>query len=929
MTLLLALLLCGQVPGSVNIDPRLHWYTLETDHFAVHLPLRGKPAPESLELPRRVAALAEEVHSTLCPAAGWTPAGRTDIVVAGFFDYLNGWATPFPSNTITIIPTPEPGSRTNDDDWLRTLILHEYTHILQTDMAAAIPLDLRRVFGRVCLPNAIAPAWLNEGYAVYCETRYTGFGRLRSAEYDAMIRAAADAHSLLPVDRCAGYELRRFPAGNASYVYGSMFQAHIARADSDAGRRYNLTRSRSIPFIENYQARRALGRSVNGIWHDWQARARTRAESVRSALGSTTPMRQVTREGFHTSAPCWSSDGSEVYFVSRTGAEYPAIKAVDTATGATRPVHRGPLNPSLSLSRDGRWVVFSEQHHFRNYYDYDDLFWLDLTTGAVRRLTDGRRARDPDFAPDTTLLAFVATAADRTELCLLDYHSGGTSVMADGTDGAVYHRPRFSPSGKWLAVGIQRPGGYSDIELVDRRSGWTMPVTHDRANDISPCWSRTGKFLFFVSDRTGVYNLFAYQLATGKLFQCTNSLYGVFEPAVSPDNRRIAVVSRSAAGDDISLLDFRAADWQEAKEFSDTMPETLRPDSAVQATLYYFNPFPSLWPKFWLPVPFDGSSWTAGAFTMGWDALQRHSYSVIAGWRFADATPFTSLSYGYRGFGPSLSLAVDADLHTQQALAGAGFTWRTTYHTNWLDLSAGLGHDSLFDSRLDADWTFSDAFRYRYCVAPVQGRITGLHLDAKAGALLAQQDRIRLLGTYVHYFGNPPQDWTLRCHAAYGTAFGDQSAGRAWLLSSSSILGVRGSSDTLPGRSLLTAGAQFRKPLWWIERGIGTAPVFLQNINAALFAEAGLAAAAFAPTGSELRRTSAGVGCELRADLVLLHLVPASVSVGVAAGLNPTRNLQVYAGVQSDLVSGLFRKADPDRNLLRRLPDAELRPTQP
>ena len=232
---LLPLLLFAQVPGSISIDPRLSWYTIESDHFDVDFSCRGRPDSSSLQLAREVADIAEEVHATLTPTVGWTPRARTQIIIADFYDYSNGWAAPFPNNVITIIPTPPGGSRTNEGDWLRTLILHEYSHILQIDRVAGAAKALRKVFGRIIMPNALAPAWLNEGYAVYNETRFTDFGRLRSAEYDMMARAAADSGRLLPVDRCGNYDLQRYPATHRTSMAPCYMDTSRARGTPESG----------------------------------------------------------------------------------------------------------------------------------------------------------------------------------------------------------------------------------------------------------------------------------------------------------------------------------------------------------------------------------------------------------------------------------------------------------------------------------------------------------------------------------------------------------------------------------------------------------------------------------------------------------------------------------------------------------------------
>ncbi len=963
MPLLLSLLILAQVPGSINLDPRLSWYTIESDHFDVHFSCRGRPDSSGTELAREVADICEEVHATLTPAVGWAPRARTQIIVADFYDYFNGWAAPFPNNVITVIPTPPAGSKSNDGDWLRTLILHEYSHILQIDRVAGAPKALRKVFGRVIMPNALAPAWLNEGYAVYNETRFTDFGRLRSAEYDMMARAAADSGRLLPVDRCGNYELRRFPGGDAPYLYGSLLHGHVAaKGDSSIWDRYNRNRSSGLPFFENLQARRTLGRSIYDLWNETQVSLIAGAARTAGRVRETpvTQLRQFTHEGFWTGSALWSRYGTRLYYISETGKEYPSIKMVDTATGKTTVLHRGLVTGNLSLSPDGRLLAFAELNLDGNYYEYTDIFAFDLTYGGVRQLTHGRRARDPDFAADTSLLVFVSNDKGQNNLNLLDLSTGEITALTETEDHTAYHGPRFSPGGKWIAVGVNRPGGYADIELVDRRTGWTIPVTHDRANDLSPAWSRTGKYLFFVSDRTGIFNLYAYQLATGEIFQVTNVLYGVFEPSVSLDNRRIALTSFSTSGYDIVAIDLRAADWRPAPEFNDTLPMDMTEARDItqfrrgigivsqaehEPHLYYYNPFPGILPAFWLPwlSPYSGGE--LGAFTLGWDALQFHQYQLAGGYRFGRSSPFLAAAYTLRRWRPVISAVADLDLHAQSGNVNAELPFLATRHSNWLDLGVtatrGLSPNGdctqgLVSARADMDWTYSDAHQYRFDVAPVEGRVIGLHADAQSQSLLSDRDLTRMLGYWYQYFGNPPQTWSLRSKLVVGTAFDSDAATAYELGTEPGLLGVRGYREASAGvRTALAAGLQFRTPLWWVERGIGTGPLFLQNINAAGFADFGLvsdwpapAPSRLSPLASRLSPSSAriGVGAELRADFIVSHLLPASVYAGCGFGLNPFWSYQFYFGISSTMLSGILNSQPATRNSslplgLRHLPE--------
>ena len=996
MTAILLLCLLTEIPGSLDLDPRRAWYTLETDHFATHFSSLGPLTSETESLACRVARLAEEVHNRLTRVTGWTTGSRTQIVVADFFDYANGWAAPLPDNTITIIPTPPSDELTNYDDWLRTLILHEYAHIIQMDMAEGLPAWLRRVFGRAILTNALQPIWLLEGYALQTETRFSGFGRARSAEYDMMIRGAADAGLLLPIDRCGNYELDRWPQGTAPYLYGGLFCRYVAeKHGTNVWDSYSSARSAGLPFFDNLFARRVFRARFDRLWRDWQADVVVRSDSIRRAVGQEplTGLSRLTFERGYSGSPLWSRTGRELYYISRGGDEYPAIKAIDTATLETRVLHRGRVSGQMSLSPDGRRLVFSELDLSR-YYDQSDIFALDLYTGEVNRLTRGMHARDPDCSPDSQSVVFVSSRDGRDRLMLLDLGSGETESLTEAGDWVGYSRPRFSPNGNYIAVAVNRPGGYADIDILDRRTGWVVPVTEDLANDLSPCWSRTGKHLFFVSDRSGIFNLYAYVLETQEITRCTNVLYGVFEPAVSPANRKLALVSYSPQGYDVAVTALDASAWQQALPFTDPdqgpgfwgqgagfEPRTpisnpQSPSQVAFAPLCYYNPFPTVLPKLWLPYAMYDDAWSFGAFTFGWDALQFHRYVLAAGYRL-DTGPFFALDYRLSRYLPAIGLDLDLDRALQAADLSAAIPFLTNRRSSQLGFLASGRRDSVLSAHYGLGFSTSTAFNYRFDVAPVEGAVWGLHTDVESKTTLGKRDRVRVLGYFAQFLGvglghnsvrrgqfpasdaavrgspepgadKPPSAperntehtkgngdlnrrrlgelgvltgelcgqsevryvprLSLRLHAAAGTGFGDSSSDSSWVsYPAEGALGVRGfSTESESNRSIVAAGFQLRAPLCWPERGVSTAPVFLRNLNAALFAEWAMGWGGSRRLADGWEELRLGIGMELRADFVAAHFVPASIAVGCARGLRPEPGNQLYLRLASSMLDRLL-----------------------
>ncbi len=134
--LLLFIFLFSASPSFAKFDPAFTWTTLETPHFSIHYH-QGEE-----ELAKRTAVIAEDVHARLVPRIKWEPKGRTHMVLVDAMDDTNGLTTVFPYNHITLFitrPVGEPGFGTMVyDEWMRTLITHEYTHILHLDMVNGV-----------------------------------------------------------------------------------------------------------------------------------------------------------------------------------------------------------------------------------------------------------------------------------------------------------------------------------------------------------------------------------------------------------------------------------------------------------------------------------------------------------------------------------------------------------------------------------------------------------------------------------------------------------------------------------------------------------------------------------------------------------------------------------------------------------------------
>ena len=292
------LLIASPAVAGAQLAPNERWYTIETAHFRVHFtrPLTAEGRRGAVNAELAWAELSTELKH---------PRGKVDLVIADNFDYVNGYATPFPGNRIVIFahpPTDAPELR-NYDDWSRLVITHELTHIFHLDRADGLWRLGRYILGRhpALFPNQYQPAWLVEGLAVYYESRITGAGRLEGSEHYMLARAAAEAREVPRLGELSR-ATSRFPGGETVYAYGGLVLDYLSRTRGpDKIPKFVDETSRVIwPLSLNARAKRAFGISFENAWRDW------RDSLVRASGTHSDPLigwRQLTHEGRYVESP--------------------------------------------------------------------------------------------------------------------------------------------------------------------------------------------------------------------------------------------------------------------------------------------------------------------------------------------------------------------------------------------------------------------------------------------------------------------------------------------------------------------------------------------------------------------------------------------------------------------------------------------------
>jgi Tol biopolymer transport system component len=954
--LVIIILILAASPVHAKFDPSFVWTTLETPHFLIHYHQGGE------ETAGKAAVIAEDAHARLVPRIRWQPGDKTRLVLVDAMDEANGYTSPIPYNQVVIfltLPSGGPGfGLTSYDDWLRLVITHEYTHVLQLDMVTGGPDTVQKVLGRIYFPNLFQPVWMIEGLATYEETEQTSGGRGRSPGAEMVIRTAALENAFPQLGQASVFP-DAWPSGQVPYLFGEAFTRYLAEryGREKLAEISTVYSGRSFPFLVGSTGEKVLQEDYEALWNEWKhdlemRYGRLRNELAAKGLTSSVPL---TRKGFVSTSPAFSPDGRTIAFSVVEGDEFPGIYLVRPDGSGAKKITENvfPVSASgteLAWSADGKRLYYTKIEITRNTAYYDDLYSHDLRADTEVRLTRGLRARDPHPSPDGTRLVFVMNRMGMTRLAMLDISAARRRPAEEKdivflTPWSVeqYETPRWSPDGSRIAVGLWQPGGYRDIRLLDSSGNVPEDITHDRAIDVGPAWSADGKTLFFSSDRTGIFNIHAYELDTKKLFQVTNVLGGAFAPSPSPDNRTLVMAAYSSHGYDIHAMTLDPAAWKLAEPYVERYPSVQYAETPVETSTYPYSPASTIYPRFWLPwFGYSYESGTmVGAFTFGQDAVQRHQYTATLLYGPKNGRVWYGIDYFYDGLYPTLHLhASDNDVTYGDFLKDARGTkdyverdrtfgaslilpllkvasqhelilgYRRKEISNLTGLPPWSGYSGQLPATGDlasvrASYLYNSARRYAFSISPEQGRTFEVGAERFDPALGSDFEYTKYTADWYEFLSLPWKHQVLLARAFAGTSTGQAPPQGAYQLGGDNpgditltqvdrTVMLRGyPANVLRGRKAALGSLEYRFPVTELEQGWDTKPFYYRRLHGALFFEAGNA---WDGTYHEqdLHRS---VGAEARLDMTLAYYLPITLRFVFAKGLDQGGETQLYFGL--------------------------------
>jgi hypothetical protein len=470
---------------------------------------------------------------------------------------------------------------------------------------------------------------------------------------------------------------------------------------------------------------------------------------------------------------------------------------------------------------------------------------------------------------------------------------------------------------------------------VDTSDGSFVDVTHDRAIDGDPVFSADGRWLFFHSDRTGVMNIYAYEVGSGRLKQVTNVINGAYQPEPSPDGRSLAYVGYTHEGYDLFVMPLDELRWLDALPYEESRPAPPAEPPPVPVRVTAYDPLVTLVPRNYSVKIQPGYFGEASIVTAsGSDIAGLHSIdlSLTTEWEHPDLEGSINYGYGRLPFDVGLSLfrqivpgtyslgpgSAPWTQETVGASSAVGYSIPGAFDSNSFSLSYSVArvagqveppisrlnpYDTpSFPTRgmlgtLHLGWSYSNAQSYLWSVGNESGFAVGTSVDVADPILASDTSGYAVTLNLGTYYTMPwLRHHTLALHASGGASGGNDGGHGPFYVGGFIDLPIVKvvQNELIQGGVQLRGypiveevghyyglfNAEYRFPIVNIDRGPSTLPLFLNRVTGAAFVDYG---SAF--DQPERAQFKTGVGGELWFDFTLGYILGFTFRAGYAKGL--------------------------------------------
>jgi hypothetical protein len=647
----------GQFYESGQDPARLRWNQIKTDRYMLIFP--GNDAQQA----NHFACILNHALDTIPGSLHHRPHSIT-ILLHPYTNFSNGyvaWA-PRRMELYTLPPQDQYGQ-----DWMEQLALHEYRHVVQIDK---LNQGITRISSFLAgeqmtgLVAGLVPRWFLEGDAVHSETAFSRTGRGRMPSFDMELRTLwlerekifsfnkmvrGSYKDYIPDHYQLGYKMSSF----IRYTYGQDI--------FDKALNYTALKPFTLhPFYLSLKSSTGLNKkqiylnTFYALEKEWNAQVPTIDSSNLPRQLNTGKRSSYTSYRF----PQYLNDS--VIVAEKTSLDKAPLFVLLLPDGREKTLTKTGYNDLVRLSGENNLLVWAERKSHVRWENegFSRIMSLDLVSGKKTVLTRHSRRFAPALSPSGGKYVAVENSVEMgCRLVVAGVSAVSEESFIPAPANAQFQQPCWIDEQTFVVI-IQDNSGKKIVayHLPDNQWKDLTKSFYDELSDLAA----NGQWVFFRAGFTGLSQIFALSLQSGRMYQLTQELYGAFYPCPDKAGRRLIYSSYSKEGFNLAELPIDSARWipvDFVKKKSVTIYDivsaregTPMDFSADTSCSYSSRPYRKAVHLFrlhsWLP------------FYANYDALQAGDPEVYPGLTLLSqntlGTAFTSLAYAYKNGKPYL-----------------------------------------------------------------------------------------------------------------------------------------------------------------------------------------------------------------------------------------------------------------------------------
>nr|WP_320119097.1 hypothetical protein [uncultured Marinifilum sp.] len=636
----------GQDPASIK------WKQINTSNFQIIFP------QESEHKARYVAAIFEDLLNKGGKNLGHKPK-KFSLIMHTHSATSNGMVAWAPKRMEMFTTSSQDN---NAQLWLYHLATHEYRHIVQLDkIEQGFTRVLNCIFGQQATAVVVGlyiPPWFLEGDAVCTETSLSESGRGRMPEFEQQLRAQLLEKGRYCYDKAVNgsykdfitdrYKLGYYLVGKARTNYGDKVWDNAI--NKTAKKPYGITSfadgikevletKRDSVYELLYEKQKTLmqlGIKVEEI--DWEMVKEKNSYSDGKLMLYFDTMEDLLMEWKIKDA---TTSKSEFIPISKR-CDYYTNKRFPKQTEAGDIIYlKYGLSDGLCFEKqkiDGSAKQIFIPGNLSNIaYDYckgklvwaeskEDIRWekadksilvcYDIINEKRKVICNDNSLFAPSFnANGEQIAAIESDKKGDNKLVVINTSSGLISKKIIAGEKEYFQNPKFIDDNNIVLIVLNEKGKH--LVKINLESKEKNILFSSAFADMSyPVVAEN--MLYFNATFTGIDNLFAYDLKTGKIFQVTSSKFGARDAFVAKDSR-IYYSDYSSDGYLLVSAKIDSSKWKQfkaeyykyplAEKLSEQLGEKLKPDT-TNLNRYQVKNYSKLTHLFnfhsWAPVFIDG-----------------------------------------------------------------------------------------------------------------------------------------------------------------------------------------------------------------------------------------------------------------------------------------------------------------------------------